>query len=93
MEIRDELVTQAARHGQGSDPDRLARIYYRANTAERKVFADLFADHIFLTYNRRSQDELLPPLPRIYIHSYKPKVSEKPWFVTSGTAELSCNDE
>jgi hypothetical protein len=48
---------------------------------ESVAFTTMFPDSVFLTYNRQSQDELLPQLPKIYIHSYKPQVSEKPWFV------------
>ena len=49
----------------------------------RPLIAQQYSNTIFLTYNRDSQDSLLPDLPKMYIHSFKPKVSEKPWFALS----------
>jgi len=83
LPFRDELVMQAGRHGQNGKAERLARLYYFANKLEREVFARRFERHIFLTYNRDSQDDLLPALPKLYIHSYKSKTSEKPWFAAA----------
>lgn len=83
LSIREELIAQAAKHAFSEESEAIARLYYCANLHERALIAERFRDAIFLTYNRKSQEILLPNLPKIYLHSYKAKISEKPWFVQS----------
>jgi hypothetical protein len=79
---RDRLIDQARRHAEdGADPESAARSYYAGCRIESQAIASLYPSSIFLTYNDPQFDFLLPPLPKLYLSSYKEGTSEKPWFV------------
>jgi hypothetical protein len=81
LSIKNELVAQARKHAEGTvDYDAAARLYYAACIAECRTYERVFPSHIFLTYNDPKFDELLPPLPKIYLYSLRAGESAKPWF-------------
>lgn len=79
--FKDQLIAQAGKHLEGSsDAEGAARFYFHACARESKVLAARFSDSIFISYNHPDFDFLLPPLPKVYLHSYKEGTSVKPWF-------------
>lgn len=82
--LRGELLEQAGKHSRQLPPEEAALLYAAACQEERDLYARLYADRIFLTYNSREHDLLIPPLPRVYLYSHRTRSSEKPWFVDDG---------
>lgn len=78
--LKDLLISQAKKHAHDVDKRKIAMRYFGACLLEKKIYTDAFGDHVFLTYDHRRSDILLPDLPKIHLYSYKQKVSEKPWF-------------
>src|SRR5262249_9621134 len=86
LPVRGQLVAQAKKHAQGTlDFDAAATLYYCACRREAPLFRAQFPDHIFLTYNDPCFDVLLPDLPKMYVWSFKPGTSAKPWFTDAVT--------
>ncbi len=81
LPIRDQLLSQSARHFQGECSVTGARQYALACRREAPAFAELFPDDVFITYNGPVFDLCLPDLPKLYIYSYKKGKTEKPWFL------------
>lgn len=83
--LRERLVQQAQKHFEPSPdaartPEAAARFYYQACLREGAAIAARYPEHLFLTYNPPDLDCLSPPLPRLYLYSYKEGTSVKPWF-------------
>jgi hypothetical protein len=82
---RDGLIAQAAKHvEQGGDVETAARTYLATCAREGEVIAARYPDSVFATYNPPAFDCVSPPLPKVYLYSYKDRTSVKPWFVDSG---------
>ena len=78
-----QLVTQASRHVEaGGDPNEAARFYYQACALEGAAIASRYPGHVFATYNPPEADCVSPPLPKVYLHSFKEGTSVKPWFTS-----------
>ena len=82
---RDGLIAQAAKHvEQGGDVETAARTYLATCAREGRVIADRYPHGVFATYNPPAFDCVSPPLPTVYLYSYKDRTSVKPWFVDDG---------
>ena len=79
--LAEKLLVQAARHVEGDfAPAEAARFYYAACALEGAAIAKLYPGHVFTTYNPPEADRLSPPLPKVYLYSFREGVSVKPWF-------------
>ena len=78
----DTLVVSASKHYKWNENiETIAKWYYQQNQNEKKQVAKMFENHIFLTYNGRSMNQLFPEkMPIFYMYSTKRGNSEKPWF-------------
>lgn len=86
IEIKKELLKllteSAEKHCKRYDAETGARLYYLQNQIERKAVSRKFSDSIFLTYNGRALDDILPTeLPIFYMYSVEKGTSVKPWFM------------
>ena len=80
--LRPQLIRQAERHvAPGLDAEEAARFYLHACRCEGLAIAARYPGHVFLTYNPPKMDLLSPPLPKLYLSSFKEGTSVKPWFV------------
>jgi len=89
--LKEQFIKQAGRRAKGGDAEGLARRYYAVITVEREAVGRYCAGNIFFTHNDLEYQAVHPALPTIYIHSIKPGVSEKPWFM--GSAEGTALDK
>jgi len=80
LRVRPLLVRSARKHARGIEPEQAARRYHAACVIEAEVVPAAFPGHILFTYNGREYDEILPPLPKLYLYSLRRKTSVKPWF-------------
>ena len=91
--LRSRLIEQAQKHvEQGGDAEQAARYYLQACACEGKIIAERYPCSLFLTYNHPDFDCVSPPLPKLYLHSYKEGTSIKPWFVEDAAAASSGGD-
>ena len=82
---RAGLLAQAAKHvEQGGDVETAAKTYLFTCAREGEVIAARYPQSVFATYNPPEFDCVSPPLPKVYLYSYKDRTSIKPWFVDSG---------
>jgi acyl-CoA synthetase (AMP-forming)/AMP-acid ligase II len=86
--LKDQFIKQAKRHLPQGDAEKAARRYYAVVMTEREAVARYGSGAVFFTHNDLEYASVHPPLPTIYIHSIKPGVSEKPWFM--GSASGAC---
>jgi hypothetical protein len=81
LEHRSQMIEQAEKHYEGGrDPEAAARAYFLACQHDSALIADRYPGALFTTYNAPKFDFLLPPLPKLYLYSYKDGTSIKPWF-------------
>ena len=86
--FKDQFTRQAKKRSVQEDAEKAARTYYAVVMAEREAVARYGSGAVFFTHNDLEYAAVNPPLPTIYIHSIKPGVSEKPWFM--GSASGAC---
>ncbi|MFH0753006.1 MAG: class I adenylate-forming enzyme family protein [Candidatus Omnitrophota bacterium] len=79
--LKDQFLKQAGRRGMHEDIECGAQRYYAIVMAEREAVSRYLEGTIFFTHNGQEYQGVNPSLPTIYIHSIKPGVSEKPWFM------------
>lgn len=75
-----ERIHRFAESHYTGDPKLGAKLYYEQCQREAPVVAAAHANSIWLTFNDPELDVLLPDLPKIYLYSYKPGRSRRPWF-------------
>ena len=82
---REALIAQARKHVErGGEVEHTARTYLAMCMREGEIIARRYPHSVFATYNPPSFDCVSPPLPKVYLYSYKDRTSVKPWFVESG---------
>lgn len=89
--LERELVFSAHKHFT-SDPDVpkevVARAYFLMNEHENGQLAEAFPDHVFLTYNNKKHEFVIPEgMPAFFMHSLDKTTSVKPWFTDERVLE------
>ncbi|MCA9540172.1 MAG: hypothetical protein KC620_14845 [Myxococcales bacterium] len=84
--LRARFVDQAARHAEHGDAEAAARFYVHGCDVEGRAIAAAYPNALFTTYNHPDFDCVSPPLPKLYLHSFKEGTSVKPWFVDAEEA-------
>jgi len=81
---RQQLIEQAAKHvEQGADIEARAKAYFVMTRLEGRIIAEQYPFSILVTYNSPEFDFVLPPLPTVYLNSYKDGTAVKPWFANA----------
>lgn len=76
----ERLKNSASKHVEADDRDFGLKCYILACLAERDVFAEIYKDMVFLTYNDEDMGFLTPPLPTFAVCSFQKGITVKPWF-------------
>jgi len=79
--LKKNLENSSKKRHRNGDYKIGAHKYYVQNLIENKFMEKEFSDYIFLTYNSPALNNLLPKLPKFYMHSLRKGKSEKPWFI------------
>ena len=89
-EMHRRLCASAAKwfRGEGT-PEQGAAKYYRMNLLERRAVELAFPRSIFITFNGSELRSIFPAqLPIFFMYSLRRGVSDKPWFLATGSASV-----